>query len=159
MPASTQGRITGNVSADQSKKTGKSNSEYLMPQIKRILQVIRRVRAVLILRGENGTFIVERRCRSNHVMCSCNCSKIEQHRLWPLLLIVQFKRIDHILAAILFHFLAATRTLVFRRKWIERHGSQSTSTVMAETVIPMAGIRYRDIKNMMKSLLRIGVKV
>jgi hypothetical protein len=138
MPASTQGRITRNVSADQS-KTGKSNSEYPMTQVKRMLQVIRRMRAVLILRREHGTIIVERRCRSNHVMCYRNCSKIEQNWLWPLLVFIQLKRIDHVLAAVLFHLLAAACTLVFRVEWIERYGCQFATTIMGRDRHPDGG--------------------
>jgi hypothetical protein len=135
MPASTQGRITRNVSADQS-KTGKSNSEYLMPQVERMFQVIWWVRTMLILRREHGTLIVKSHCSSNHVMSYSNCSKIDQNRLWPLLILIQFKRIDHILAAVLFHFLAATRTLVFRRKWVKRQGCQSAPTIMGRDSDP-----------------------
>lgn len=134
MPASTQGRITWKVSADRT-KTGKSNSEYLMPQVKRMLQFVWRMRTVLILLGENGALIVESRCRSNHVMSYRNCSNIEEDRLRPLLFIIQLKRIDHILAAVLFHLLAATRTLVFCVEWVEGDGRQFAATIMS---------RYRD---------------
>ncbi len=102
-----------------------------MKQVKRMPQVIWWVRAMLILRGENGAFIVESRCRRNNVMSYRNCSNIEQDRLRPLLFIIQLKRIDHILAAVLFHLLAATRTLVFCVEWIEGYGRQFAATIMS----------------------------